>query len=387
MYNVAAYGQMIADSGRMNAYRQALGQAIGPDSIVLDIGSGTGISAMLACQLGARRVYAVEPDDAIEVARENARANGFAERIQFIQNRSTAVALPELADVIVSDLRGVLPPFEDHLPAIIDARQRLLAAGGLLIPQQDSLWAAVVDAPELYQRHLAGCDQPCNGLSLAAARRIVVNIWRKARFKPEQLLVEPRCWATLDYREIATPQLSGELHWTVARTGIGHGLSLWFDSVLAPGVTLSNAPGSPELIYGSAFFPWTTPVALSAGDRVAVKLKATLVGADYIWCWDTQVVAQTSHAQCKANFRQSTFFATPLSPAKLKLRAAEFAPALNEEGRMDRLVLELMESGQALGAIAERLAARFPQRLADAQRTLDHVGDLAQKYCRRGATR
>jgi protein arginine N-methyltransferase 1 len=387
MYKVAAYSQMIADSGRMSAYRNALGQSIGPDSIVLDIGSGTGIFAMIACQLGARRVYAVEPDDAIEFARENARANGFAERIQFIQNLSTAVALPELADVIVSDLRGVLPPFEDHLPAIIDARQRHLAADGLLIPQQDSLWAAVVDAPEIYQRHLAGCDQPFNGLSLAAARRIVVNSWRKARVKPEQLLVEPRCWATINYHEIATPQVGGELNWTVARSGIGHGLALWFDSILAPGVTMSNAPTAPELIYGCGFFPWTMPVALGAGDRVAVKLKAALVGADYIWCWDTQIVAQTSRAQCNASFRQSTFFATPLSPANLKLRAAEFVPTLNEEGRMDRLVLEMMESGQTLGAIAERLAARFPQRFADAQRALDHVGDLAQKYCQRPAPR
>ena len=380
MYSVAAYGQMIADAGRMNAYRQALGQAIGPDSVVLDIGSGTGIFAMLACQLGARRVYAVEPDDAIEVAREQARANGFAERIQFMQNLSTVVTLPEPADVIVSDLRGVLPPFENHLPAIIDARQRHLAADGLLIPQQDSLWAALVDAPELYQRHLAGCDAPFNGLSLAAARRIVVNSWRKARFKPEQLLVEPRCWTTIDYREIITPQLSGELAWTALSPGIGHGLSLWFDSILAPGVTLSNAPAAPELIYGSAFFPWLAPVTLSAGDRVTVKLKATLVGADYVWCWDTQIVTPAARPECKASFRQSTFFATPLSPANLKLRAAEFVPALNEEGKSDRVALEMMASGQALGVIAARLAADFPHRFADGQRALDHVGDLAQKY-------
>jgi hypothetical protein len=47
----------------------------------------------------------------------------------------------------------------------------------------------------------------------------------------------------------------------------------------------------------------------------------------------------------------------------------------------------MMESGQALGAIAERLAARFPQRFADWQHALDHVSDLAQKYCRRPAPR
>ncbi|MEZ5577324.1 MAG: hypothetical protein R3F44_17540 [Candidatus Competibacteraceae bacterium] len=40
---------------------------------------------LLACQLGAGRVYAVEPDNAIEVARTSAAANVFSDRITFHQ--------------------------------------------------------------------------------------------------------------------------------------------------------------------------------------------------------------------------------------------------------------------------------------------------------------
>src|SRR5687768_12813489 len=109
MYSISSYGKMIADSIRTQAYASAIGRAIKPDSVVLDIGTGIGIFAMLACQFGARRVYAIEPDDAIQVARETAAANGFADRIEFIQGLSTRIALPERVDVIVSDLRGVLP--------------------------------------------------------------------------------------------------------------------------------------------------------------------------------------------------------------------------------------------------------------------------------------
>jgi len=220
---------------------------------------------------------------------------------------------------------------------------------------------------------------------LVAARRIVVNSWRKARVKPEQLLVVPQCWATIDYHEVATPQIGGAVSFLVAHSGVGHGLVLWFDSILTTGVRMSNAPASPELIYGSGFFPWTTPVALDAGDQVRVEFRATLVGADYIWCWDTLVLPKESHGPCKANFHQSSFFAVPLSKAKLKLRADDFVPALTDEGRADRLILDLMENGQGLGGIAERLAAAFPQRFADTQQALDHVADLAQKYCCRKA--
>ena len=73
-YSVADYGKMIADSVRMDAYAAALERVVKPGSVVLDIGTGTGIAALIACRLGARRVFAVEPSSVIEVARQAARA-------------------------------------------------------------------------------------------------------------------------------------------------------------------------------------------------------------------------------------------------------------------------------------------------------------------------
>ena len=102
--------------------------------------------ALLACRFGARRVYAIEPEDAIEVAREIAVANGYADRIEFIQAMSTEATLPERADVIISDLGDMLPWFRHHIPSIVDARNRFLAPGGVFIPRRDVAWAAVVEA-------------------------------------------------------------------------------------------------------------------------------------------------------------------------------------------------------------------------------------------------
>src|SRR5438034_88429 len=105
-YRVEHYGEMMCDSSRMAAYDRALRAACGLDSVVLDLGTGTGIHALLACRAGARHVYAVEWSDAIAIAREIAQANGFADRITFIQGRSTDITLPEPVDVVVMDLRG-----------------------------------------------------------------------------------------------------------------------------------------------------------------------------------------------------------------------------------------------------------------------------------------
>ncbi|MGH9492953.1 MAG: 50S ribosomal protein L11 methyltransferase, partial [Terriglobales bacterium] len=195
MYSIAAYGSMLADDGRLAAYSAALRRAIRPESVALDLGCGAGIMTVLACRLGARRVYAIEPDDVIQVAREIARANGCEERIVFIQDVSTRATLPEPVDVIFSDLRGVLPLYQRHIPSVADARRRFLAPGGVLIPKQDTVWAVPVEAPQVFQRMRAGWETNGHGLDLKAGLRYAANAWRKERVAREQFLAEPQRWA------------------------------------------------------------------------------------------------------------------------------------------------------------------------------------------------
>src|SRR5208283_2711711 len=150
MYSLGGYGSMLADRVRVDAYVEALRKTVREGSVVVEIGTGPGIFAVLACQVGASRVYAIEPSAIIQVAREVAAANGCAHKIEFFEELSSRVTLPTQADVILSDLRGALPLFERHIPAIVDARRRFLAPGGTLIPRRDTLWTAVVEAPKPY---------------------------------------------------------------------------------------------------------------------------------------------------------------------------------------------------------------------------------------------
>src|ERR1041384_4653895 len=91
MYSLRFYGQMLADAPRMEAYTAALRQTVKPDSVVMDLGSGPGFFALLACKLGARRVYAVQPDSVISLARDVAAANGCADRIEFFESFSPEI--------------------------------------------------------------------------------------------------------------------------------------------------------------------------------------------------------------------------------------------------------------------------------------------------------
>ena len=381
MYSLGGYGNMIADRVRVQAYTQALRKAVRPGAVVLEIGTGPGVFAVLACQLGARRVYAVEPDPVIQVAREIAAANDCADRIEFIEDLSTRMTLPVQADVIVSDLRGVLPLFQHHLPSIADARRRFLVPGGTLIPKRDAVWAAVAEAPEEYGRIVNCWEKNDLGQNLGPARRLVVNDIRKVGFTPQQLLTPPVLWTTLDYATVENPDARGALGFSVQRPGTGHGIVVWFETCLADGIGFSNAPGMPEAVYGSMFFPWTEPVPLSEGQKLCVNLEATLLENDYTWRWNTQIESLDGSGSA-VHFQQSQFSGAILSVAKLRQSASDHVPQLSEEGALHRRALELMDGSNSLEAISRQLAAEFPQRFARWQQALSYAAKQSLEHTR-----
>ena len=68
VYSLESYGAMIADRIRLDAYAGALRAAIRPGSVVLEIGTGPGVFSVLACKLGAGRVFALDVNPAIQLA-------------------------------------------------------------------------------------------------------------------------------------------------------------------------------------------------------------------------------------------------------------------------------------------------------------------------------
>jgi hypothetical protein len=129
------------------------------------------------------------------------------------------------------------------------------------------------------------------------------------------------------------------------------------------------------------FSPWPRDVALEEGDRVSVALRADLVGEDYVWGWDSLVAGG---GESKGDFHQSTFLGKPLSAEGLRRVADSFRPTLGDDGEIDRLILEWMDGRRNNGDIARGLAERFPTRFKSPRDALTRVGELSEKYSRRG---
>lgn len=146
---LSVHDLLLSDEVRNKAFFEALRQCVTSESAVLDIGSGTGIWAVIAAKLGARKVVAIERDQLlIGLIRRMAHDNGVADRVTVVNADSRQAQLEREFDVVVSETIGNVIFEEDIVPVMADARARFLTPAGHLIPSAVTL----VVAPAYFPR-------------------------------------------------------------------------------------------------------------------------------------------------------------------------------------------------------------------------------------------
>jgi protein arginine N-methyltransferase 1 len=380
MYSMREFGTMIGDSARFSAYGNAIARSVRPENVVVEIGCGPGVFAMLACRAGARRVYAIDTEDIVSIARQIATANGFAERIQFFQSDSRKLELPERADVIVSDIRGVVPLFDGAVASLADAKERFLAPGGAMIPRRDVLMAAIVQAKRFYSELTSPWRACVEGVELSAPLRMVLNTTHSSRFEADQLVSAPEKFCTLDYLGNPSSNASAKLVFRANRNEEAHGICVWFETELFENIGFSSGPGSPIRIYGHLFLPWLEPLAVKEGQEISVTLSADRVGKDYVWRWETE--SSPLDEGPRIHFRQSTFEGENVSTGTLRRHATGHVPELTEEGQAERFFLQEMNGSATLEEIALKATARFPKLYPHGEDAFQRAAELAQKFSR-----
>lgn len=378
-YTLQQFGHMIRDSVRIQAYEAALKRAVQPGSVVVDIGAGTGIFALMACHYGARHVYAIETNPLIGLGPAMAAANGFADRITFIRALSNTVDLPEKADVIIGDIRGRLPPFEYMVDVFRDARARLLKPGGHIIPSRDTLFATFVGDEHRYAEEI-GTPWQTNlvGVKMDSVMNIITNTMMSDPIANPSVLLTPQPWVTLDYSAGEIDWKDQPLAWEVSNPETLHFVAVWFDAVLFEDIGFSNAPGakSPQ-VYQRLLLPLKAPVQLESGDRITLNIKVSPFNGEFNFFWTTRVYAAGATSP-RLEFQQTTMYSLPLF--EIRKRAASYVPTVNGYGQRLARALTLMQGGQPLAAIAAQLSQEFPQALPDQAAALAFVAGLSQQY-------
>ena len=334
MYTIASYCSMIADPNRVEPYTRALHAVIKPGDVVFDIGAGTGLFSFTALEAGAARVYAIEPDQSLELAREEAESRGLADRIVFVREASTSYEPPERADVITFDLRGNLPVFPGNVAATLDAARRFLKPGGVMVPRRDTVFAALLESPEAYRKIDPWAEQ--DEKPWRSSVRVNANATYRVDVKSADcLLTTPVAWHTIDYGTTHNDSVRNTVRASVGRAGVAHGMILWFDADLADGIGFSTAPGRCGPVYGQMFLPFNEPARVEAGDELECVIHADAQGNTFVWSWRTRVtrIGEPIH-----DFDQTTFNAWGIDVSELKdvKKKNTNTPAVRLEERFEK---------------------------------------------------
>jgi SAM-dependent methyltransferase len=362
---VDEHRQYLADRARIASFRQAIRDVVRPGHVVLDLGAGTGILGLLACQAGATRVYSIDEGGMIELARGICRANGLQDRVVFIKGLSTRVDLPEKVDLIVSDQIGRFGFEAGLLEYFDDARTRFLKPDGVMIPSRVDLCVAPVEYAEMSRQVEFWNDSPA-GFDFRPARSIAVNTGYPVKFRPEHFVGDPVVLASLDLSLTSMAPLNLEASVVANRTGSLHGIGGWFSAQLSDSVIMSNSPLTAHPINRmNVFFPIDRPVTLEKGDRVQITMH--IVPTELIVTWKVDVWGNTDTRQgqerCtrKAQFRHSTFQGMLICKEDLQKTQPEFIPKLSPWGKARLTVLSLCDGQRALREIEQEVYARHPK--------------------------
>lgn len=119
---------MLQDYMRTSTYFSAIQNNIDDfaDKRVMDLGTGSGILAILSAAAGAGTVYAVEASDSLRFAKKLISAHNYENRIMLINKKVEDMKESELGkvDTIISEPLGILLVNERMLESYITARDK-----------------------------------------------------------------------------------------------------------------------------------------------------------------------------------------------------------------------------------------------------------------------
>jgi Ribosomal protein L11 methyltransferase (PrmA) len=364
----------LVDRPRIDAFRRAIHQVVVPGAVVADVGSGSGILGLFACEAGAGRVYSIEASGMIELARAIAARNGFADRIRFIQRQSGEVELPEPVDVLVCDQIGHFGFEAGLFDFVTDARRRFLKAEGLMIPARVDLQIAPVADPELAAAVRFWCQRPA-GFDMSPAHAWAASTGYPTKFEPSQCIGEPVVGASVDVPNITGDPLDLNVSLSISKRAVVDGLGGWFTAELAGGVALTNSPFSPDRIdRRNVYFP-IDPVAVEPGDSVAVRMR--ILPAAVVVSWRGEV---TRAGRTLAAFNRSTLGGMLLSRDDLAKQRTGYIPALTPRGRARLTVLELCDGSRPLAEIERALYERHRDLFATPAEAAVFAAEVVTRY-------
>lgn len=265
---------LVRDAVRNAAYDAALRRAIRPGMRVLEIGTGSGILAMMAARAGAAEVVTCEMNPIVaETARKIVAANGYADRVRVLHSHSdkldAARDLGGRMDLLVSEIVSNDLLSEDVLPAHERAVRELLKPGAQVIPARGTIRVALA---QNFDEKFAAVSH-VDGFDLSAMEE-----WRSPVLRVKSLSDQIALRSMPG--DLFTFDFAGDIH-AAAQTqsvacratgGRADGILQWIHLALDDATTYENGPDSTHYsCWAMRFHTFARPLETRDGDIVTIR--------------------------------------------------------------------------------------------------------------------
>jgi type II protein arginine methyltransferase len=267
---------MMNEPERNQAFYDGLESVVTPDKIVFEIGTGSGLVAMMAAKLGAKKVFTCEAVGLIaDTARKIIERNHYQDGITVLAKPSQAIQLdmdlPVKADILVHEIFSSELLGENVLPAIEDAKARLLKPDGEVLPSSASIMIALVSGDDLGKNlHV---DQSF-GFDLRDFNAIHPKRRPLYREDLAPVLMSDDVEAfRFDFSSESTfPAERKAIDITTSKGGLCYGVIQWIRIELGKGVRFENHPSRrrPVSNWQHTIYGFDEPIHLNQGSVVSV---------------------------------------------------------------------------------------------------------------------
>ncbi|MDC1159118.1 tetratricopeptide repeat protein [Candidatus Pelagibacter sp.] len=281
---------MMNDKFRNAKYLEAIKFAIkdlDDDSLILDIGTGSGLLSMMAAANGAGEVIACETSNVIaDTAKKIIHKNGYKEKITVINKKSTELKiekdLPRKADLIISEILSAEFVGEGVRTSIFDANKRLLKKNGKMIPESGTIKISLLGNDEEAFNTISVAN--VSGFDLSEFNSISQS--KHAHFlkkKPTLLSNNENAFSINLYNEENLVKEEKIIELKVNKEGLCLGIIQWMKIQLYKDIEYENSPSG----YLDSSTGWPTPIylfdkAVSVKKGDVLKIRAFL-GMDNLW--------------------------------------------------------------------------------------------------------
>jgi type II protein arginine methyltransferase len=278
---------MINDKARNDAYQAAITRLV-RGKRVLEIGTGTGLLAMMAARAGAKSVTTCEAVAPIaDTAREIIALNGLQDRITVIARHSTDLAvgrgLAERAEVLITETFSSDLLSEGVLQTIEHAYQQLLTTDGIVIPRAAAARAYLIGGAEIEGMLFAG---PLNGFDLSPFNEFAPPLLATSLSSvAHDVLSDDFELFKFDLRAKSFPMENRVLDVRATKSGVAAGLVQWIHLDLDGVTQYENRPSSgphAESHWTQILHRFPRPLSVEAGRtmRLAVQHNRQQISID-----------------------------------------------------------------------------------------------------------